>query len=246
MWRLSDILLRKKAKMTNTILPHSDYITADTFPEQITELIGTTVNVKYANEYTCNIKTALEKPASRKVGDETISLRPEDDHQFLEPRELNGPDFIDARDVWDIDVTILRADKVEPYVFIGISWNFDIVVISSTRENEMMHYTFLDEVTVYPMQYNEFFGLNIITHYMNDEFVNDTRYDAKLLRLDKTEPNNAVIMEYIDDDTVRFVLGDEVTAIDNEPFDPENYITTQMIPEYRAGLLEGKNLYGAI
>lgn len=246
MWKLSDRLLRDRAKQTNLRYSYSDYVTGGEYPEQLHELIGSTVHLSYVTEYKCNIKTRLEAPSVRIVDGEEISLRPEDDYQFLKKVELNGSDFDDAKDIFDDDFMVLRADATEPYVFIGISLNYENVVISSTEINEMSHYRFLDDVTIYPLQFNEFFDIPVRTHYMNDKFVDDVEYDAKILRIDKTEPNRAVLVEFVDEENIRFVLGDEVNVVDNETFDSENYISDNMIAEYRRELLGGRIIYGSL
>ena len=246
MWKLSDILLREASKSTSTTLPHSDFIDAETYPEQITDLLRSKVIINFVSFYKCNIKTALESPACKIVDGVKVSLRPEDDIQFMEKREITGPDFIDMKDYWTEEFTVLRADKVEPFVFIAVSEDFATVIVSSTKLNNMMHYTFLDEISIYGIQYNEFFDLELQTHYMDDNFINDVYYDAVALRIDKSEPCKTVLMEYVNNDTVRFVLGDEVTGIDNSIFDPDRYISDKEIPEYRQSLLEGKIIYGEI
>lgn len=245
MWKLSDTLLFKKARLTNTTLPHSDIIDRETYPQQINGLPGSTVSVKVNTHYKCNIESALEEPASIEKDGEVISLRPEDDLQFLTKRELTGPDFVDIKDYWEEEFLVLRADLVEPYVFIGISTNYSTVIVGSTKMNDQYHYDFLDNVYTYPVQANEYFNLVMLTHYMNDQFIDDFYYDAIALRVDSTDPALAVIMEYIDDDNVRFILTDEVIVID--VFDDSvEYITDIDIPEYRRKLLEGKIIYGTI
>ena len=50
MWKLSDILLREASKSTNTTLPHSDFIDAETYPEQITDLLRSKVIINFVKE----------------------------------------------------------------------------------------------------------------------------------------------------------------------------------------------------
>lgn len=244
MWKLSDILLGEKTRETNITYSHSDFINAETYPEQIVELLGTKIDIPYNTQYRCNIKDVLENPAIKVVDGEIVSLRPDDDYQFIENREITGTDTIDAVDVRIQGFTVLRVDKTEPNVFIAISNDYDTVVVSSTKINEMGHYTFLDQPSIYPVQYNEFFGLRLLSHYMNDSFIDDVYYDCMALRVDKTEPCLTVLVEFLPDNRMRFVLGDEVTGIDNDTFDPENYISDQEISIYRQSILGDRIIYG--
>ena len=244
MWKLSEVLLNYASKETNTTSPHSDYITPEKYPEQNHSLVNTVITLKFKNNYKCNVVKALSKPAVRIVDGEKISLRPHDDHQFINERVIPDPDGDLNHDTWEDDFLILRADMNEPNVLIAISLDFSILLVSSTKINDMGHFEFIDNVAVYPIQYNEFFNTKIKTHYMDENFINDQYLEAEILRIDKTEPCKIVLMEYInkENDEVRFVLGDEVTAIYEEK--SETYVNDASIADYRKNLLEGKIIYG--
>lgn len=246
MWKLSDILLRKVSKATNTTSPHSDYIHEMTYPEQDADLLNTIVTMHYNSHYRHNIADLIEPPAIKIEDGHIVSTRPKDDYQFLTPRHVSGTDIAEAVDVKEGEFRILRADKTAPFVLIAISTDYEQVLVSSTEFNEMHHYKFLDEPSIYPTQKTEFYNIALQTHYMDENYINDVYYDAIALRVDATDPALTVLMEYIDEDTVRFVLGDEVTGIDNSKFDEENYISDKMIAEYRQSLLEGKIIYGTV
>lgn len=243
MWKLSDILFHKKAKLTNTLFPHSDYVNHDSYPEQEAHLIGEIVELKFYSEYRCNIAKALGKAAVKIIDGEKVSLRPQDDVQFMEDRTITGPDEVDAKDYWTKECLVLRADKGEPYVFIAVTTDYSEILVSNTKINELHHYDFLDKVTCYPLQDNNYYNINLQTHYMDDKFINDEYYDAIALRVDRTEPCLSVIMEYIDDNTVRFILADETYIIDNDEIDESRYIKDSDIPDYRRRLLEGKTIW---
>ena len=244
MWKLSEVLLNYASKETNTTSPHSDYITPEKYPEQNHSLVNTVITLEFDNNYKCNVVKALSKPAVRIVDGEKISLRPHDDHQFINERVIPDPDGDLNHDTWEDDFLILRADMNEPNVLIAISLDFSILLVSSTKINDMGHFEFIDNVAVYPIQYNEFFNTKIKTHYMDENFINDQYLEAEILRIDKTEPCKIVLMEYInkENNEVRFVLGDEVTAIYEEK--SETYVNDASIADYRKNLLEGKIIYG--
>lgn len=239
MWKLTDTLLYKKAKLTNTTSPHSDQIDKETYPTQNSDLIGTKVLVKYTNFYRCNEKEALEEPA---VSADGKSLRPHDDNQHLFPIIIPDID-IDSKDFWEEEFTVLRADLDEPNVFIGINEDYSVILVGSTKMNEMFHYDFIDNVYVYPIQKNELYNVRLKTHYMNENYVEDFYRDAILLRIDDCDPAQAILMEYINSNTVRLILSDEIISIDNNE---DGYVKNSDIPEYRRNLLEGKTIYGTI
>ena len=245
MWKLTDTLLLRKAKLTNTTLPHSYYINSGTYPAQNQNLVAQIVEIKYRNYYRVNTKEVLEQPAITEKDGVKISLRPHDDTQFLEPIELPDIDM-DSKDVWEDEFLILRADLDEPNVLIAISLDCSVILVGSTKTNELHHYDFIDNIYIYPLQKNEFFNVPIQTHYMNDKFVGDVYYNAIALRVDDVDPAEAIIMEYLDEETVRFVLADEVTVIDNNDVDDEDYVNDFNIADYRKNLLEGKIIYGTV
>lgn len=244
MWKLSDTTLMERIKQTNTTLPHSDYITDTEFPEQNLEFLNTEMELEYRNYYKYNLKDALEKPAVEIIDGVKVSLRPHDDPQFMEYRELVGPDYDDASDTYTQTFKIVRCDLAEPNVFIAISADYDIIAVGSTALNSDGIYKFLDTIFVYPIQISELFNQPLQSHYMDSNFINDVYIDCLAIRVDGSNPSYSVLMELLDDNVVRFVLGDEVTIISNEL--PNEFISYLSIPDYRKSILEGKVIYGTV
>lgn len=243
MWKLSEKLLNYEAKETKTTLPNSRYVTADIYPEQNRSLLNKIFELTYQDQYKCNVGKYLGKPAIKYIDGKRVSLRPDDDNQFLTERQISDIDGDRNNDVWANDFLVLRADIYDPYVFIAVSVDCSVVIVSSTKTNAMGHYEFLDNFDIYAIQYNEFFGRKIKTHYMDDNFINDVYLDADILRIDKTDQCKIVLMEYLNN-KVRFVLGNEVTTIYCDDEEPTEYINDYAIPDYRRNLLEGKSIYG--
>lgn len=189
-----DVLLHQRiTKHSNLMIPFSEHVTAFKFPEQIIQLLNTTVTLQYRDRYIAD-KAAYNTPSSG---------RPKDDFAFTEPGEMKGDDDI----IFKGEFKILRADKVSPFIFIGISTNYKYIVIGKTNENGI-------DKNVYPVamfQMSEYVGLLTTNMY----FGKIDLTDAVVLAADHGEPCNAVIMEYLDKTTnhVRFVLGDECFSV---------------------------------
>ena len=93
---------------------------------------------------------------------------------------------------------IVRYDVSEPFRLIGISRNFSVILIGDTRNYQ-------DTIIQYPIQLNEFCILSVFDQYP----AHIPEIKGVTLRVDEGEPCNSVIIEFLADNYVRFLIGDE-------------------------------------
>lgn len=176
-----DILELDRAKHTNIWYPHSEYVDFDKYPLQKEE-IGTNVSLRYRNMYLID----------------------------RSPEEMGPVDEIDEDPnfVYENEFLILRCDAEEPYRMIAISLDYSIILVCDSRyyKNEPPNARDLTEqqIVQYPIQFDEFIGIDVFNDY-GDKF-----REGVTIRVDNGEPCHTVIMEFITESRVRFVLGDEV------------------------------------
>ena len=93
---------------------------------------------------------------------------------------------------------------------------------------------------------NEYIGLQCEDQYAGDI----VSLNSVTLRVDKCEPCYSVLMEYVDDNKVRFILGDEVMSkiIMNKDDNIDTFfrepLTDAEIITMRKLTMEGKTIYG--
>ena len=207
---------------------HIDY---NKYPEQNTSFLNTLVNIKIRILQSGNSK--IERVPS--IG------RPEDDVAFSIPEER--PDDIDFSYFTYKDVLVLRFDKEEPYRMIGITKDCKYMIISSSKPNEE-GYEFMSLVAEYPMQ-NQLlikYGRTMYDYFKSEE----TKYrNAAILSINEKSPFNGIIVEYLEDDSARFILSDELAFNYNE--EPEENIVLELteseLANYRKQAIKDKILY---
>lgn len=208
MLKENDIFLHMLTKHTNLEVPFSDYVKSDSFPEQISELLNTTVTLKYRNHYLTNLDLTTRAATIIKDG-KLVSSRPRDDDQQLEDRVPSVYEEEEQPFDYEGDFIVLRADASEPYRMIAISTDYTKIVINSTRlvDNQ---YEFRTKVSEYPVQMNEYIGLQCYDQYAGE--INELK--AAVFRVDSTEPCYSILMEVLGStNVVRFILGDEAMSI---------------------------------
>jgi hypothetical protein len=203
--KLYDTLLHNLSRHTNLSQPYSDYVKSDSFPKQNSELLNKEVTIKYRD-----YKIVEEDKNNIKIH------RPKDDTDLITGHHNTGPEDYDANDVYTGTFKVLRADKSEPYVLIGVSKDYSKIVVNSTKpmENGKLEYT--EKISIYPRQINELIGLEL-----SDQFVGEIdEIRATSLRVDNGEPCYSVLMEILGSTGyVRFILGDEVQSIVRDYYD---------------------------
>ena len=158
---------------------------------------------------------------------------------------LNSEVNIKYRNYYEEPFIVLRADAEKPFRLIAVSKDYSKIIINSTEViND--NYLFLTKVSEYPIQMNEYIGLQCEDQYAGD-IVN---LKSVTLRVDKCEPCYSVLMEYIGDNKVRFILGDEVISKiimyqdDNIDTFFREPLTDAEIITMRKLAIEGKTIYG--
>lgn len=242
MKKRDDILLHLLTKHTNLQVPFSDYVKSDKFPTQISELLNTEVNIKYRNYYETDLETGTRAAVIIRNG-EKVSSRPSDDTQQLEDREPLSYEKEEKPFYYEEPFIVLRADAEKPFRLIAVSKDYSKIIVNSTEVIDG-NYLFLNKVSEYPIQMNEYIGLQCEDQYAGDI----VSLNSVTLRVDKCEPCYSVLMENIGDNQIRFILGDEAMSKiimnqdDNtffrEPLTDAEIITT------RKSAIEGKTIYG--
>lgn len=239
-----DILLHLLTKHTNLQVPFSDYVKSDKFPVQISELLNTEVNIKYRNYYETDLETETRAAVIIRDG-EKISSRPSDDIQQLEDKESSLCEKEEKPFYYEEPFIVLRADADKPFRLIAVSKDYSKIIVNSTEIIDG-EYLFLTKISEYPIQMNEYIGLQCEDQYAGDI----VSLNSVTLRVDKCEPCYSVLMEYIGGNMVRFVLGDEVTSkiIMYQSDDPSTFfrepLTDAEIITMRQMMIEGKTIYG--
>lgn len=231
--------LHQFSRHTNLNPPYSKYITANKFPDQISDLLNTEVIIKYKVLAKTDIETANKAATIIRDG-KVISSRPSDDIQHMEDYVI--PDYIKKENpLYDEgSFIVLRADSVEPFKFIGISTDYSKMVIGSTKiiNNE---YLFLSNVLEYPIQMNELLGIYVYNCYDDGEIL------AKVLRIDDCEPLYSILIEFLENNIIRFVLGDEVKSklFEDDKNEINRYaLSEQEIINIRMNSIIGNKIYG--
>ena len=242
-----DVFLHKISRHTNLQLPFSDYVKVDKFPAQISDLLGTVITLKYRNYYRSELEAGTKSATIIRDG-EKVSSRPSDDTQQLEDREPLSYEIDETPFYYEDPFIILRADAEEPFRLIAVSTDYTKMVVNST-EIVNGDYLFFTKVSEYHPQMNEFIGIDWKDQYAG--IIPELR--AISLRVDETEPCYSILMEYLEEDMVRFVLGDETMAkmADYKRKDDwgerlySNILNDYEVAELRRSVIEGKTIYGA-
>ena len=238
-----DILLHLLTKHTNLQVPFSDYVKSNKFPAQISELLNTEVNIKYRNYYKTDLETETRAAVIIRNG-EKVSSRPSDDIQQLEDREPSLYEKEEKPFYYEEPFIVLRADAEKPFRLIAVSKDYSKIIVNSTEIIDG-DYLFLTKVSEYPIQMNEYIGLQC-----EDQYAGDISLNSVTLRVDKCEPCYSVLMEYVGDNKVRFILGDEAISKiimyqdDNIDTFFREPLTDAEIITMRKLAIEGKTIYG--
>lgn len=105
----------------------------------------------------------------------------------------------DPHFVYEDNFRVIRCDIEEPYRMVSISIDNSIILVNDSRN-------YINEVVQYPIQYDEFIGIDIFNDY-GDKF-----REGVTIRVDNGEPCHTVIIEFLTDEKIRVVLGDEVAS----------------------------------
>ena len=148
-------------------------------------------------------------------------------------RDMLFPDYDEAREpvynIFETNCKVVRCDIVEPFVMICVSSDYKFIFVTDYRYFE-------DTCVKYPIQIDEFIGIKLENKYSSGS------NNAVLLRTDYGEPCYSVIMEYLENGKIRFLLGDEcISKCKDKEF---SHKKLEEIIELRKSLIEGKEIYG--
>lgn len=213
--------LHKIFKLSNRTVPYEQNVNAKEtvsgikfYPDQITSLVGTTIELKYRDHNQCQF-TEFRNISSSNIH------RPNDDTDYLTKNV--GPEEYEyeAHDIYTKQFKVLRADAESPYRLIVVSLDYEIMLVSSTEKNSNNHYKFETDVCEYPIQESEFIGCNTINQFPYPGTINassNTRRSSNfsrglVLRVDSGEPCYSIMADEIENSNkARYLLGDEVWA----------------------------------
>lgn len=169
--QIYDDLLHIRTRHTNLSIPRCEQITGSKFPTQDSSKLCTYLPMKYRDMY---------------INDDwkdTYEGRPE----MYDPNRIFTDDFY-----------IVRFDTEEPYRMIGISKDYNYVLVNDTRYYD-------EKVSSYPIQIDEFISIAVSDQYFGEI----PEINGVTIRVDNGEPCYSIIVEFYENNTIRFILGDE-------------------------------------
>lgn len=212
-----DVFLNTLTRHTNLFRPYSDYVKSNGFPEQISDLLGNIVTIKYRNHYRTDVETTVRAAVYTDKDGNKESARPHDDTQMMEDRTPSLYEEEERPHVYSGQFKIVRADAELPYLLIAISTDGYQVVTSSTLRDDDK-YIFEKYVSDYPIQINKYIGLGVYDQYAGEI----PQLRAAVLRVDDGEPCTSILMEVLGSTgMVRFITGDEAQSILYDYFDAD-------------------------
>lgn len=172
-------------------------------------------------------------------------------NMYITDMEYSGPDKLDPHDIYTVNCRIIRCDKAEPFRMIVISIDYKFIFVMDSRY-------YKEQVPQYPIQLTEFIGVNHNNQYPG--IIPEVK--SITLRVDNGEPCYSVLAEFISDDTIRFLIGDECFSklIDQHNIKTISFTninidilknsynkekTIDEIIEIRKSIFEGRKIYGA-
>ena len=193
-----EVLLHKRTHHTNMDVPYCRYISGTTFPTQHSELLNTTVTLKYRDYHIIDDERDEDTyiPVGRPMDDDDTYLL----HQV-------GPEDFDEHRIYHEGFRVVRADSSEPFVLIGISEDYSKVIINSTRiDPNTGDYEFKDKISTWALQDNNFFGLEIKDKHTGEV----DELEAVSIQVDDGDPCHSIMVEFLGStNMIRLVLGDE-------------------------------------
>lgn len=119
-------------------------------------------------------------------------------NMYIVDEEVTGPEQYEPHDIYKTECRVVRCDSEEPFRMICMSNDYQFLLVTDSRYWE-------EKVVQYPIQFNEFIGITVYDQYAG--IIPEVK--GVTLRVDNGEPCFAVIMEFLADNIVRFLLGDE-------------------------------------
>ena len=222
-------LLRDLTKHTNREFSYSESISRDNFPEQNTDYLNTTITVLIKDK---RIVDNFEPEHEYRPKDDTTSI----DVEKREPRDLNGR--------IEEEFVIIRCDAAEPYKLVGVDKEYGMIIVTSSKLDDNGELNL--DCQQYGPQNNFLIGISCAGIY-EGLYNLDGKEDREsyIIMSEIGEDCNSVIVEFLDEDTYRIVLEDEVeyNVLDDIHMDYD--LTESDIRELRRRILGDKLPYGA-
>jgi hypothetical protein len=228
-------LLHDITKHTNIDASITTNVFRDSFPEQNTDLLNTTV------ELLCKDKRIKDEfhpeHVYRPADDVSYSVDIPSKEEAIMGEEYNNR-FVEP-------FKVIRCDAVEPYVFIGINDDCSKLVVASSKLNDegKLNITCLH----YSPQIKNLIGIRVAGVYENIYNIDGKApRESYIVMSEIGEDCNSVIAEFLDEDTYRLVLEDEVEFDVLEDINVSEYeITDGDICDLRRNILGDKLPYGS-
>lgn len=119
-------------------------------------------------------------------------------NMYIVDKPVTGPEEADQHDVYETNCIVVRCDKSEPYRMICLSEDYRFIFVTDSRY-------YKTTVVQYPLQYNEFIGIAVYNQYPG--IIPEIK--GATLRVDNGEPCYSVLIEFVADNQVRFLIGNE-------------------------------------
>ena len=155
-----------------------------------------TIHTNRSVPYQENITPDTFPAQNQELLDTTVIIRYR--NMYIVDKELSEVELLDPHDIYEASCRVVRCDSVEPYRMICISDDYQFILVTDSRYWQEM-------VVQYPIQFNEFIGITVYDQYAGII----PEVEGVTLRVDNGEPCYAVIIEFLADNVVRFLLGDE-------------------------------------
>lgn len=176
-----------------------------------------------------NQHTNLHFPYSKYITDTEF---PEQDTDILGTKiYIKYRSMFDDHEIHETKCKVIRCDKVDPYKMVAMSNDFIFIFVLDSRHYE-------EQIPIYPIQLSNLIGVLCYNQYNYAK----KEIKAVTLRVDDGEPCYSILAEFVEDDTIRILIGDEcLTRLSEYYYDKDADYNGRDAKKY---LIEWKDLNG--